>query len=73
MFKKLDSKVTPFGGISLIHGQVSSSKVAQFIDRDLGSRGAHAGYKYSDIILSRLYTCFCGGDATEDVNQIRKH
>ncbi|MFV0507164.1 MAG: hypothetical protein ACK5L5_10750 [Bacteroidales bacterium] len=73
MYKNLASKVTPFGGISLIHGQVSSSKVAQFIDRELGSRGVHAGYKYSDIILSRLYTCFCGGDTTEDVNHIKKH
>ena len=28
-------------------------------------------YNYSDIVLSRVYTTFCGGNATEDVNYIK--
>lgn len=71
MFKTLNSKVTPFGGIALVHDQVSKAGIAKFIDNELGARGVTAGYKYSDILLSRIYTAFCGGSATEDIQYIR--
>ena len=30
-------------------------------------------YHYSELFLTQLYTTFCGGSATEDVNYIREH
>ena len=73
MHKIFDSKVTPFGGIHLIHKELLSTGVTQFIDDQLGKRSPNAEFKYSDLILSRIYTCFCGGSATEDVNYIREN
>ena len=67
------TKVTPFGGIHLIHKRLISDGVIQFIDKELGNRGSKSKYRYSDILLSRIYTAFCGGNATEDVNYIRKN
>lgn len=71
MIKIFDSNVTPFGGIHLIHGQLSAHGAIDFIDNQLGARVKTIGYNYSDILLSRIYTAFCGGNATEDVNYVR--
>lgn len=71
MNKTFDSKVTPFGGIHLIHEQLSAHGVIDFIDNQLGARTRTIGYNYPDLLLSRIYTAFCGGNATEDVNYIR--
>ena len=73
MIISLDSKVTPFGGLHLIHKQLSSKKFGQFIDDQLGARVKTVGYLYSELFLTRLYTTFCGGSATEDVNYIREN
>ena len=73
MIISLDSKVTPFGGLHLIHKRLSSKKFGQFIDANLGARVKTVGYNYSELFLTRLYTTFCGGSATEDVNYIREH
>ena len=73
MLKNTNTKVTPFGGIHLIHERLVSDKAVQFIDNELGSRGIGAEYNYSDILLSRIYTAFCGGNATEDVNYVREN
>lgn len=71
MNKIFNSNVTPFGGIHLIHGQLLSYGAIDFIDNQLGERVKYAGYNYSDILISRIYTAYCGGNATEDVNYIR--
>jgi len=73
MIKKTDAKITPFGGIYLIHKRLVSDKTIQFIDNELGSRGCRKEYKYSDLLLSRIYTAFCGGNSAEDVNYIREN
>jgi hypothetical protein len=73
MNKNTKANVTPFGGIHLIHSRLISGKAIQFIDNELGSRSIGMRYKYSDILLSRIYTAFCGGNATEDVNYIREN
>ncbi len=73
MYKNTKAKVTPFGGIHLIHSRLISDKTIQFIDNEIGTRGVGAQYKYSDIFLSRIYTAFCGGNATEDVNYLREN
>jgi DDE family transposase len=69
--KIFNSKVTPFGGIHLIHEQLFAHGAIDFIDNQLGARVKTIGYNYSDILLSRIYTAFCGGNATEDVNYVR--
>ena len=71
MNKIFNSKVTPFGGIHLIHEQLFAHGAIDFIDNQLGERVKTIGYNYSDILLSRIYTAFCGGNATEDVNYVR--
>ena len=73
MYKNLDSKVTPFGGLHIIHKQLKSKGLAQFIDDELGARVKTVGYSYSDTLMTRIYTTFCGGTATEDVNYIREN
>ena len=72
MHKTFKSNISPFGGISLIHKQLLSHDVINFINCELGERVKTIGYNYSDLILSRIYTSFCGGTATEDVNYIRE-
>lgn len=73
MLKNTNTKVTPFGGIHLIHKRLVLEGIIQFIDNELGNRGEFSDYKYSDLILSRFYTTLCGGNATEDVNYIREN
>ena len=73
MIISLDSRVTPFVGLHLIHKQLSSKKFGQFIDDQLGARVKTVGYHYSELFLTRFYTTFCGGSATEDVNYIREN
>jgi len=73
MYQNTNTKVTPFGGIHLIHKRLVSDNTIQFIDNELGTRGDRAQYNYSDILLSRIYTAFCGGNSTEDVNYIREN
>ena len=73
MYKTFNSNVTPFGGIHLIHQQLSAHGAVDFINNQLGARVKLIGYNYSDILLSRIYTSFCGGNATEDVNYVREN
>ncbi len=73
MILSLKTKLTPFGGIHLIHKQLVINNTIQFIDNELGEREKNAQYRYSDILLSRIYTAFCGGNSTEDVNYIREN
>lgn len=65
-----NSKVTPFGGIHLVHQQVKAKKFPQLIADELGNRSPNAIYSYSDLILSRCYTAFCGGDCAEDIGYV---
>ncbi len=71
--KIFDSNVTPFGGIHLIHKQLFAHGAIDFIDNQLGARVKTIGYNYSDLLLSRIYTAFCGGNATEDVNYLKEN
>ena len=73
MLKNSDSKLSPFGGLHLIHKELQSKKLSWFIDSKLGARVKTFGYNYSDILTTRTYTSFCGGTATQDVNYIREN
>ena len=70
MITQFNSKVTPFGGISIIHEQLISKGTAQFIENELGKRRNNAQYSYADIVMTRLYTVLSGGSAAEDVQYI---
>lgn len=72
MLQKMKGQVTSFGGIHLVHEQVMAKKIPQLITEALGKRSANAVYRYSDLLLSRCYTAFCGGDCAEDINYVRK-
>ncbi|QZT35900.1 IS1380 family transposase [Halosquirtibacter xylanolyticus] len=71
MIKDFNSKVTPFGGIYLIHDLLISNGIIQFINEQLVDRDPKCIYKFSDLLLPRVYTTFCGGSATEDINYLR--
>ena len=73
MITLTNSKVTPFGGITIIHEQLISRGTAQFIENELGKRRNNAQYSYADIILTRLYTVLSGGSAAEDVQYITEN
>lgn len=55
----------------MVHDYFRSIGFANFIDHQLGSRSIYAHFSYSDCILNRIYTAFCGGAATEDINYLR--
>ncbi|MBI9030880.1 IS1380 family transposase, partial [bacterium] len=57
----------------LLHKKLKAVSIVHFINDVLGERVKLFGYNYSDIILARIYTAFCGGDATEDVNYVREN
>jgi hypothetical protein len=71
VIKTFNTNVTPFGGIHLIHKQLFAHGAINFIDNQLGARVKTVGYNYSELLLSRIYTSLCGGNATEDVNYLR--
>ncbi len=73
MITKLNSKVTPFGGITIIHKQLVSMGIIQFIENELGKRKNNAQFRYADIVLTRLYTVLSGGSAAEDVQYITEN
>ena len=73
MITQFNSKVTPFGGITIIHKQLISKGAVQFIENELGKRKNNAQYSYADIVLTRLYTVFSGGSAAEDVQYITEN
>ncbi|MFV0249151.1 MAG: hypothetical protein ACK5H1_09385 [Tenacibaculum sp.] len=74
MFKILNSKVTPFGKLHLIHKRLRSKKLAQLIDNHLESRAKNSKYSYSNLFLTHLYIVFCERDrAIEDVNYLKDH
>ena len=54
MIISLDSKVTPFGGLHLIHKQLSSKKFGQFIDDQLGACVETVGYHFYVVILEKV-------------------
>lgn len=43
----------------------------KFIQEELGERSPNARYSYSDLILSRCYTTFCGGACAEDIDYMK--
>lgn len=65
-----DSKYTAFGGLHLIHREVISKKLISFFNEHLPKRSSNAQYHFSDLILSRIYTCFSGGSCAEDINYL---
>ncbi len=71
MIKIINSEVTPFGGLHLIHERILSKNIPQLINETLGNRRHNAEYSYSDLILNMCYTTFCGGDCAEDINYVK--
>lgn len=48
-----------------------AKKISQLITKTLGNRSGNAVYSYSDLVLNRCYTSFCGGDCAEDIGYVR--
>jgi len=48
-----------------------AKKFTEFIRDELGHRSPNAIFSYSDLILSRCYTAFCGGDCAEDIGYVK--
>ena len=63
-----NEKIKPFGGIYFVTSQFKP--VERAIDEYLGRRCESAGYRYGEIVRAMMCNFFCGGDRTEDINNI---
>jgi hypothetical protein len=67
-------KINPFGGFNFCVKLLKDIGIPALFDRELGSRGKKAEFKYSDILQSHLAIYLNGGDCTEDINEhLRGH
>lgn len=62
-------KINSFGGINFADRIIDNSSVYETIDKTLGTRGAKAGYTYSDLFRSYLLMVLCGGECAEDITE----
>ncbi|MBQ9466597.1 MAG: hypothetical protein IJU62_06450 [Muribaculaceae bacterium] len=65
-----NEKITPFGGIYFVTKQFKH--IERAIDEYLGRRCVSAGYQYGEIVRAMMCNFFCGGDRTEDINNINE-
>ena len=54
----------------MVHEQLLSKRIPQFIKNHLGERAENSHYSYSDLLLNMTYTTFCGGECAEDLNYV---
>ena len=64
-----NEKITPFGGIYFVTKQFKP--IERAIDEYLGRRCVSVGYRYGEIVRAMMCNFFCGGDRTEDINNIK--
>lgn len=62
-------KITPFGGMGLVHESIRQKDIPGLIDQTLGKRPSQAQYSWSDIITSLWYVFLAGGSCSEDLQQ----
>lgn len=62
-----DKNITVFGGLNFIYRAVKNKKLDRYINSELGSRGANAGYSHSDIVLSLFGNCLVQGSYLSDL------
>lgn len=65
--------ISPFGGHPFVVEQIKRHCIDWFLDEQLGKRSAEAVYKYSDGILSIVYSHLCGSSCIEDINTFSEH
>jgi len=72
MIQISNANIFAFGGIHLIHKDILQTGLIELLTRRLGIRENNAVYQFSDMILSKIYTCFIGGQCAEDINYIKE-
>ena len=64
--------INPFGGLFSIFRQFDRSGLRSVIDRHLGKRGStKSAFSHGDVFASLFGSYLCGGDAIEDVMDIK--
>jgi len=66
------SNIFTFGGIPIIHKHILQKELIELITEHLGIRAGNALYQFSDMLLSKIYTCFIGGHFAEDINYVNE-
>jgi hypothetical protein len=66
--QKIDNRISPFAGISLVNREFEKVGMSQLIDSELGQRVKTVGYSYSDIIKNLGHVFYGGGDCAEDLH-----
>ena len=64
---KLNSSVSPFGGISFANHSFNKSGISQLIDNELGRRVRTSGFDYSEILRNLSNVFLSGGGVIEDI------
>lgn len=72
MIQIKSDNIYAFGGIHLIHKDIIEKKLIELINERLGVRGKTAVYQFSDMILSKIYTCFAGGQCAENIKYLKE-
>jgi Transposase DDE domain group 1 len=70
--KQSSREITPFGGLNFIYEALSSLKIDQCIDNQIGFRNYRAEYSYSDIVFSLLGNSMCNGEFVSDLEYLKK-
>ncbi len=65
---KLNSSVSPFGGISIANHSFNKSGISQLIDNELGRRVRTSGFDYSEILRNLSNVFLSGGGVIEDIS-----
>lgn len=65
--------INPFSGINFIISEFNKLGIPKLIDKHLGKRVKQATYKYSDVILTWIYSNICGAERLEDTIQLKEY
>jgi hypothetical protein len=63
----------PYGGILFCFNEICRMGIPRLLDKSLGLRPKQAKYKYSDVILSWVYSIMCGSERLEDTKALKHY
>jgi Transposase DDE domain group 1 len=67
-----EKNITVFGGLNFIYRAIRDSRLDKYINNQLGSRGPHAGYSHSEVVLSLFGNCLVQGSYLSDLQVFKE-
>lgn len=65
--EEVSSRISMYGGISLVMAAMQRLNIPELFDRVLGKRPKQARYSFSDVFLGWMYCNLCGAKRVEDI------